>query len=58
LTPGQVGIDIVVSAGCQPRGEGPHVPALRNACRTLEEALAWCLVRLMALEIGVGPFLV
>ena len=26
--------------------------------RTLEEALAWCLVRLMAPEIGVGPFLV
>jgi hypothetical protein len=26
--------------------------------RTLEEALAWCLVWLMAPEIGVGPFLV
>jgi hypothetical protein len=25
--------------------------------RTLEEALAWCLVRLMAPEIGIGPFL-
>jgi hypothetical protein len=25
--------------------------------KTLEEALAWCLVRLMAREIGVGPFL-
>ena len=25
---------------------------------TLEEALAWCLVWLMAPEIGVGPFLV
>ena len=24
--------------------------------RTLEEALAWCLVWLMAPEIGVGPF--
>jgi hypothetical protein len=24
--------------------------------RTLEEKLAWCLVRLMAPEIGVGPF--
>ena len=29
-----------------------------QACygRTLEEALAWCLVWLMAPEIGVGPF--
>jgi hypothetical protein len=26
--------------------------------RTLEEALAWCLVWLMAPGIGVGPFLV
>jgi hypothetical protein len=26
--------------------------------KTLEEALAWCLVWLMAPEIGVGPFLV
>ncbi|MCB0067617.1 MAG: hypothetical protein KDD77_10720 [Caldilineaceae bacterium] len=26
--------------------------------RTLEEALAWCLVWLMAPEIGVGPFVV
>jgi hypothetical protein len=26
--------------------------------RTLEEALAWCLVWLMAPEIGVGPFFV
>jgi hypothetical protein len=26
--------------------------------RTLEEALAWCLVWLMAPELGVGPFLV
>src|SRR5690349_9031279 len=25
--------------------------------RTLEEALAWCLVWLMAPELGVGPFL-
>jgi hypothetical protein len=25
--------------------------------KTLEEALAWCLVWLMAPEIGVGPFL-
>jgi hypothetical protein len=25
---------------------------------TLEEALAWCLVWLMAPEIGIGPFLV
>jgi hypothetical protein len=25
--------------------------------RTLEEALAWCLVWLMAPEIGVGPFM-
>jgi hypothetical protein len=25
--------------------------------RTLEEALAWCLVWLMAPEIGIGPFL-
>jgi hypothetical protein len=25
--------------------------------RTREEALAWCLVWLMAPEIGVGPFL-
>jgi hypothetical protein len=25
--------------------------------RTLEEGLAWCLVWLMAPEIGVGPFL-
>jgi hypothetical protein len=24
--------------------------------RTLEEALAWCLVWLMASELGVGPF--
>jgi hypothetical protein len=24
--------------------------------RTLEEGLAWCLVWLMAPEIGVGPF--
>jgi hypothetical protein len=24
--------------------------------RTLEEALAWCLVWLMAPEIGIGPF--
>jgi hypothetical protein len=26
--------------------------------RTLEEALAWCLVWLMAREIGIGQFLV
>ena len=26
--------------------------------KTLEEALAWCLVCLMAPEIGAGPFLV
>ena len=26
--------------------------------RTLKEALAWCLVRLTAPAIGVGPFLV
>jgi hypothetical protein len=26
--------------------------------RTLEEALAWCLVWLMAPELGIGPFLV
>ena len=26
--------------------------------KTLEEALAWCLVWLMAPEIGVGPFIV
>jgi hypothetical protein len=26
--------------------------------RTLEEALAWCLVWLMAPELGVGPFVV
>jgi hypothetical protein len=26
--------------------------------KTLEEALAWCLVWLMAPEIGVGPFLI
>jgi hypothetical protein len=26
--------------------------------RTLEEGLAWCLVWLMAPELGVGPFLV
>jgi hypothetical protein len=26
--------------------------------RTLEEALAWCLVLLMAPELGIGPFLV
>ena len=24
--------------------------------KTLEEALAWCLVGLMAPEIGIGPF--
>jgi hypothetical protein len=26
--------------------------------RTLEEALAWCLVWLMAPELGIAPFLV
>jgi hypothetical protein len=26
------------------------------SCRTLEKALAWCLVWLMASEIGVRPF--
>jgi hypothetical protein len=26
--------------------------------KTLEEALAWCLVWLMAPELGVGPFLI
>jgi len=26
--------------------------------KTLEEALAWCLVWLMAPELGIGPFLV
>jgi hypothetical protein len=26
--------------------------------KTLEEALAWCLVWLVAPEIGVGPFLI
>jgi hypothetical protein len=26
--------------------------------KTLEEVLAWCLVWLMAPEIGVGPFLI
>jgi hypothetical protein len=25
--------------------------------KSLEEALAWCLVWLMALELGIGPFL-
>jgi hypothetical protein len=25
--------------------------------KTLEEALAWCLVSLMAPELGIGPFL-
>ncbi len=28
------------------------------SCQTLEESLAWCLVWLMAPELGVGPFLV
>jgi hypothetical protein len=27
-------------------------------CRTLEEALAWCLVWLMVPELGIGPFMV
>ena len=26
--------------------------------KTLEEALAWCLVWLMALELGIGSFLI
>jgi hypothetical protein len=26
--------------------------------KTLEGALAWCLVRLIAPELGIGPFLV
>jgi hypothetical protein len=36
-----------------------HAPEDQNFYgKTLEEALAWCLVRLMAPELGVGPFLV
>ena len=36
-----------------------HSPEEQTFCgRTLEEGLAWCLVWLMAPEIGVGPFLV
>jgi hypothetical protein len=31
-------------------------PRQQFSGRTLEEALAWCLVWLMAPEIGVGPF--
>jgi hypothetical protein len=48
-------------AGCtwvvtgRPKG---HAPERQDFyCRTLEEALAWWLVWLMAPEIGVGPFL-
>ena len=52
-------------------GPGGNARPLHHACwfvtlsspeeqtfdgRTLEEALAWCLVWLMAPEIGVGPF--
>jgi hypothetical protein len=34
-----------------------HSPKEQSFCgRTLEEALAWCLVWLMAPELGVGPF--
>jgi hypothetical protein len=34
-----------------------HSPAEQTIYgRTLEEALAWCLVWLMALELGGGPF--
>jgi hypothetical protein len=32
--------------------------AQRFSGRTLEEARAWCLVWLMAPELGIGPFMV
>jgi hypothetical protein len=36
-----------------------HSPAEQAFyAKTLEETLAWCLVWLMALELGIGPFLV
>jgi hypothetical protein len=36
-----------------------HSPDERDfSGTTLEEALAWCLVWLMAPELGIGPFLV
>ena len=41
-----------VVTGC-PKG---HSPREGFYGRTLEEGLAWCLVWLMAPEIGVGPF--
>jgi hypothetical protein len=35
-----------------------HSPEEQDCCgRTLEEALAWGLVWLMAPELGIGPFL-
>src|SRR4051812_2949494 len=39
----------------RPKG---HSPREEFYGRTLEEGLAWCLVWLMAPEIGVGPFVV
>jgi hypothetical protein len=36
-----------------------HLPEKQDfSGKTLEGALAWCLVRLMAPELGIGPFLV
>jgi hypothetical protein len=37
----------------RPKG---HSPREMFSGRTLEETLAWCLVWLMAPDIGVGPF--
>jgi hypothetical protein len=49
----------------QPKGEHAgwvvtlHSPDEQDfSGKTLEEALAWCLVWLMAPELGIGPFLV
>jgi hypothetical protein len=36
-----------------------HSPEVQTfSGQTLEEALAWCLVWLMAPELGIGPFMV
>src|SRR4051794_21259048 len=61
---GSVIVDDLRSFGYTLRGILPSVPCGGNGSkeehefygRTLEEGLAWCLVWLMAPEIGAGPF--
>jgi hypothetical protein len=51
----------VAQAGVNPTLEGRALQSPDEQDfygKTLEEALSWCLVWLMAPELGIGPFLV